>query len=213
MAEPNPMNCGARTRDGTPCDKSAGWGTNHPGHGRCRFHGGSSPRAEIAGQVALAHREYQVMGAPVDVPPHEALLECIRIAAGEVAYASEQIARLDPEEAVGSVVTVTRRPLKEEKGAESMDLVAEEVRTESPQLHIWIQVRRQAMDRLVTYSATALKAGLEERLVRVAEQQGQLLAQAVRGILEELGVADRPEVPAVVRKHLTLAAGPKQLAT
>lgn len=34
--------CGAKTRNGTPCKKTAGWGTNHPGTGRCKLHGGAS---------------------------------------------------------------------------------------------------------------------------------------------------------------------------
>jgi hypothetical protein len=59
------------------------------------------------------------------------------------------------------------------------------------------------MDRLVDYSKVAIAAGIEERRVKLAEQQGALLAQAIRGILAELGVGDRPEVPAVVRRHLT----------
>lgn len=198
--------CGAKTSAGT-CGKPAGWGTTHNGLGRCKLHGGASPRAEVAGQIQLAHREYQVMGVPLDVHPHEALLECVRIAAGEVQYASERIAELDAAEAVGHVTSSLNRPLKEEKGAESVDFTVTEVRTDSPALHVWIQVRHKAMDRLVTYSATALKAGIEERLVHLAEGQGQLLAQAIQGVLAELGVADRPEVPAIVRRQLTLVAG------
>lgn len=34
--------CGAKTRKGTPCLRPAGWGTNHPGEGRCKLHGGKS---------------------------------------------------------------------------------------------------------------------------------------------------------------------------
>jgi hypothetical protein len=203
MAEP----CGGKTRAGNPCPLPAGWGTQHVGVGRCKMHGGASPNAEVAGQVILARREYQVMGVPLDVHPHDALLECIRIAAGEVQYASERIAELDKAEAVGAVKVLTARPLKMAGGGENPDQRVQEIRVEAPQLHIWIQVRQKAMDRLVTYSATAMKAGLEERLVRIAESQGQLLAQAVHGILTELGVANLPEVPAVVRKHLTLIAG------
>jgi len=30
--------CGARTRRGTPCKLPAGWGTDHPGEGPCRYH-------------------------------------------------------------------------------------------------------------------------------------------------------------------------------
>jgi len=32
--------CGATTRDGDPCQRRAGWGTNHVGEGRCKQHGG-----------------------------------------------------------------------------------------------------------------------------------------------------------------------------
>jgi len=37
MATPK---CGAKTRAGGECKHEAGWGTDHPGKGRCRFHGG-----------------------------------------------------------------------------------------------------------------------------------------------------------------------------
>jgi hypothetical protein len=38
--------CGAKTRSGIgpPCKRPAGWGTDHPGEGRCRSHGGRTPR-------------------------------------------------------------------------------------------------------------------------------------------------------------------------
>jgi hypothetical protein len=148
-----------------------------------------------------------VMGRPLPIEPHEAILQCIAIAAGEVRYASEQIALLELTDAVGPVVTTHVRPLKYEKGADSSSETVEEIRHEAPALHIWILTRRQAMDRLVQYSATALKAGVEERRVRVAENVGQALADAIRGVLRDLGVADDPRAPAVVRKHLTLVAG------
>jgi hypothetical protein len=35
--------CGAKTRSGSPCQKGAGWGTDHAGEGRCKLHGGASP--------------------------------------------------------------------------------------------------------------------------------------------------------------------------
>ena len=34
--------CRGTTHDGTPCEKSAGWGTDHVGLGRCRLHGGNN---------------------------------------------------------------------------------------------------------------------------------------------------------------------------
>ena len=35
--------CGAKTRAGTPCQRPAGWGTDHAGEGRCKLHGGATP--------------------------------------------------------------------------------------------------------------------------------------------------------------------------
>ena len=208
MQSPDPkQQCGAKTRRGTACKRQAGWGTSHLGTGRCRRHGGASPQAELSGQLVIARHQAQVMGTPLPIEPHEAILQCIAIAAGEVRYASERIAELELDEAAGSVVTTHIRPLKLEKGADDSTSTVQEIRHEAPALHIWIVTRRQAMDRLVQYSATALKAGVEERRVRVAETVGQALADAIRGVLTDLGVIDDPRAPAVVRKHLTLVAG------
>lgn len=50
--------CGARTRNGTPCKKKAGWGTDHLGSGRCKFHGGASTGAPKGNQNARKHGIY-----------------------------------------------------------------------------------------------------------------------------------------------------------
>lgn len=36
--------CGAKNRQGEPCQQPAGWGTDHPGEGRCKLHGGVGQR-------------------------------------------------------------------------------------------------------------------------------------------------------------------------
>ena len=38
--------CGAKNRNGEPCKLKAGWGTDHLGEGRCKFHGGKSTGAD-----------------------------------------------------------------------------------------------------------------------------------------------------------------------
>lgn len=47
--------CGATTRDGTPCDLSAGWGTDRD-DGRCKLHGGAGGRPPTHGLYADALR-------------------------------------------------------------------------------------------------------------------------------------------------------------
>lgn len=196
--------CGAKARSGKPCGRPAGWGTGHAGVGRCKLHGGASPNAEVSGAVELARREAAVMGIPTDLEPHDALLECIRISAGEVRYASDRIAELEPGQATGPVVST--RPLKYEKGAESETQRVEE--HGPPALHIWIAVRHKAMDRLVDYSRIAIAAGIAERHVKVAEGQAQQLAEAMRRLAEALGFnpAD-PKVREAMRGSLTVIDG------
>ncbi|HDR3524336.1 HGGxSTG domain-containing protein [Bacillus cereus group sp. MYBK12-2] len=56
--------CGAKTRDGKKCKRPAGWGTDHPGSGRCKLHGGAStgPKTqagkEKVKQNAVKHGAY-----------------------------------------------------------------------------------------------------------------------------------------------------------
>ena len=147
------------------------------------------------------------MGVPLPIEPGEAILQCIAIAAGEVRYAAEQIDKLTLDDAVGPLVKTTERPLSLGKEGEDPERMVTETRHEAPALHIWIVTKHAAMDRLVQYSVAALKAGVEERRVRVAENIGQALADAIKGVLADLGVGEDPRAPAVVRKHLTLMAG------
>lgn len=178
--------CRAETRKGSPCEKTAGWGTEHPGVGRCRLHGGATPGAQVSGVVELARREAVVMGRPLSVEPHEAILECIRITAGEIQYCSDQIATLED----AMVATMF-----------------------GPQIHTWITVRQRAMDRLVMYAATALKAGVEERLVTAAERYAEDIAEMMRRLAAALGHDPTdPKVKEAMRGTLTLVAGGRTAA-
>lgn len=198
--------CGAKNRQGNPCQRHAGAGTSHKGHGRCSNHGGSSPQAELAGVVALVRAEQVVMGRPVDIEPHEAILRAVRIAWGEVEYASEKIAELSA--AVGPVVTTKVRPLSLGKEGESSIDTVEEVTTGPPALHIWIQARHLSMDRAVNYSKIALAAGVEERRVRAAEQWAAGYIDQLKRLVVALGHdLEDPGTREIVVRHLTLLEG------
>lgn len=53
--------CGAKTRSGDPCRLTAGYGTNHFGNGKCKFHGGAStgPKKPNSSKNAVKHGLYQ----------------------------------------------------------------------------------------------------------------------------------------------------------
>lgn len=172
--------CGARRRskDGGTCRRPAGWGTPHLGTGRCRVHGGSTPNHLIA----AARVQLSELVTWIDVPdplPHEALLWCVRLAAGQVDYATRQVHAL----------------------AEDQALVA-------GRLHPWIVVRAEAMDLLARASKMAIDAKVDERRVQATERYGKQIADAVSGALEEIELTEAQQalLPSVLRRHF-LAAG------
>jgi hypothetical protein len=68
----------------------------------------------------------------------------------------------------------------------------------------WRSTLMEERRHLANVARDCIRAGIEERRVTLAEQQGQLLAQAISGILADLGIAISPEVGNVVRRHLSL---------
>lgn len=49
--------CNAKTKAGTPCKHQLGWGTDHPGSGRCRLHGGAGGSSIKHGRYSVKHRQ------------------------------------------------------------------------------------------------------------------------------------------------------------
>jgi hypothetical protein len=137
-----------------------------------------------------------LVGHKVDINPMEALLMCVRITAAEVAYFSSRIGELDDNQ-------ITVRPRQEQIAQK--DGVAIDLR-QTKELNIWIRARKESMRDLARFSKMALDAGVEERLVRVAESVGDSIAKAIRSILDDLDLsADQAEqAPEIVRKHLRL---------
>lgn len=81
--------CGAATRrgQGPPCKRGRGWGTDHPGFGNCKRHGGatSSGKKAAAKEAAAAAVRADYAGE-LDVDPLEALLYTVRRGAQLASY-------------------------------------------------------------------------------------------------------------------------------
>lgn len=190
--------CGARlkTTDGF-CSKPAGWGTDHVGAGPCRLHGGMTPvgiKSAARTQLAqLAGREL------MDVRPMDALLMCVRIAAMEVRVFSEKIDELDPDE-------LLERPSEQIVAGANPEKFWIKKQQE---LNIWLRAREKAMDRLVRYSKAALDAGVEERQIQLAERMGDILANTVQRIVDDLELTPEQQIlfAQTAPRHLRLAAG------
>jgi hypothetical protein len=170
--------CGAEKKHGKgKCKNPSGWGTDHAGIGRCRFHAGNTPNS----RKAAARHQAVLMGAPRDINPLDALIWCIKLTAGEVEFFNSQLAEL-----------------KKEKWYEETVI--------GKQLHILARERAKSIERLAKFSKDAIGLGLAERAVRMAEQYGSSLAMFIKGVLGDLELTKEQVAiaPGIVRKHLIL---------
>src|SRR3954452_755487 len=87
--------CGARKKNGQRCRAFAGQGTDHPGTGTCKFHGGSTRTHRQHAVIQESQRRMVKLGLPIEVHPTQALLSMLHFAAGHVAWLREEIAALD----------------------------------------------------------------------------------------------------------------------
>jgi len=179
--------CGAMTKTGGWCQLKSGYGTTHPGIGRCKYHGGANPNNKKA---AIKKEAVEFMGAPIDINPLDAIIWCIKITAGEVQWLSDEIAKVTEEEWYEHTVV-------------------------GKQMHILQRARADAQDRLVRYSKDAISLGLAERAIRLAEQFGSTIARLLEGIQRDLVLTPEQAQrwPLIVRKHLIIMEGGKVIET
>lgn len=194
--------CGA-VRNGNVCKHLAGYGTQHPGYGRCKHHGGNTRSHVVrAAKLEAEAMAITVMGLPVDIDPMDALLQCVRISWGEVQYTSLMVAQLKQGEEI-----VEYREF--ERGENDFGPYRKKKRTTDTRLHAWITARQNALDRAAKFSKMALDAGVAERQVKIAEEIGGLIGRTLRGVLDELGLTDEQQerAPEIVQKHLSIIDG------
>lgn len=71
-----------------------------------------------------------------------------------------------------------------------------------------VQLERDERDRVVKFAKVAHDMGIAEREVRLAERQGELLAQVIDNVLGDLGLTPEQQAaaPAAIGRHLRAAA-------
>lgn len=175
--------CGAKRAEGSGlCAHAAGWGTDHPGFGRCKLHGGNSPSGNKA--AAAAEGRY-LLGVLVSdrEPVTDPTAELRRV--GAIALTWMEACR-------ETIEHLKDFRYQDDKGGE--------------QLRSEIPVFERAMDRATVLLATLAKLGLDEREVAVSEAKAQMLLRALEAGLAENGITG-PQATAVKQatgRHLRL---------
>lgn len=194
--------CGAKTRAGTPCLAAPCKGSK-----RCRMHGGAAPqvKAKAAERIAegKARKALETYGQKVDVDPITALLDEVCWTAGHVAWLRERVREIEVEALVWGKTEQVVKGATEFEGTDT---------TEAAAPNIWLTLYQKERAHLVAVCKAAISAGIEERRVRLAERQGDLIVQVLQKIFGDLNLTPEqlalvPQVvPARLREMMALAA-------
>ena len=175
--------CGGKKRQGEGfCGQAAGHGTSHPGVGRCKLHGGSTPTQEVGAQREELER---VARRHLDDPNAEPMQD-----------PGDQLLRLATR--VGNAMTAVgqRVNLLNEIGVVTM-AGGEQVKAE---VKVWTDLIKLLHSVLVDIE----RLGVEKRIAGVAERNSETFGRLLRAILDDLALSaeQSARVPDVVTRHL-----------
>jgi hypothetical protein len=163
--------CGAKTRSGSLCALPAGWGTVHPGVGRCKLHGGSTPNHNAHAERVLTDRAEASALAELHsrgVPP---LGNPLVVLAQLAAEAREwQVIMRGQVSALESVSQMTPAGI-------------EQVRTV-------VILFERAMDRAAALAVMCARLNIDSRLARISEEQAQVVFDVTDRSLRQISLTE-----------------------
>lgn len=176
-------------REGGHCLRSAA-----PGAVVCVKHGARAPQVVAAAkrriETAQASRAAATYGLPRVVDPHTALLEELHRTAGHVAWLGELVASLRHEDDTEPTVLGdggSHDPTEPHTSKSGLKQYTRTERFTVEQESVWLRMYREERTHLARVAKDCIAAGIAERTVRLAEDQGRLIAEVVRTIVTGLG--------------------------
>jgi hypothetical protein len=183
-------------RDGEQC-------SNPPIRGGvvCHAHGGTAPQVRAKAAVRAEVMDWGL--GSVDVDPGEILLRLVSQSAARAQRYADELEQL-----VDDSPTLREALVGETWIAAGEDTSAYKA---GEYIRGLAQLEAAERDRCAGFAAKAVAAGLAERQVKLAERQGQLLADVLRKVMADpalgLDETQRRAVPDLVRRHLAAVAG------
>lgn len=189
--------CSAKSkRSGERCRKPA-----TPGSPVCAMHGSKSPRAIVAAERRLAEKlAADLWGGRRDVHPASALLELVGWKASEVEYWRHRVHEIQQDDEA----TLTWGRTKEKLGGDDYGT------TREAKPHIALTLLHKAEADLAAYCAAALKAGVEERMVRIAQSTAAQFQRVIQLVLADERVSVAGDVDLVIADALRQGIEEKQ---
>lgn len=177
--------CGTTKVDGTPCRNRAGRGTSHPGYGVCQKHGGEALTnfRQNAAKKEIEARHH-AMGLPVEINPHDALLEEVYRTAGHVRWLNQEIGKWRSKMDVGDIGDVSGLPTEIDAGELSTEYPLTESQKE------WFALYIKERDHLAKVSKLAIDAGVATRAIQLAEAQADRMVWVIEAFIKQVGLTD-----------------------
>lgn len=170
------------------------------GSDKCRMHLGRKAQPVIAAARAAeqARIAVETYGLPRDISPTDALLEEVRYTAGHVAWLREKVREIEDKDLVWGMTEQAEKSATEFPGTDT---------TYAAKPSMWLELYYRERKHLVDVTKAAISAGIEERRVKLAEAQGQLLNGVIRRILARLSLSSEQSalLPVVVPEELRRA--------
>ncbi|RAX50876.1 hypothetical protein DQ353_00290 [Arthrobacter sp. AQ5-05] len=173
------IRCGAKKKDLNPCHAPP-----IEGGTRCGNHGGAAKHVKAKAQERVIEANARgILGRiSPDAPrenPVETLLNLIRSKNAEVQWLRGKVQALQDDDLVWGK-TEHREGMAQEGPVDVTVYKAE--------VSVWYRLLREAENQLASWITSALRSGVEERKVRIAESQGSAVAGVIRKVLDGLNL-------------------------
>lgn len=178
------------------CARTAGSNTKHQGRGYCDYHDwqaahdneNNTGQKQLGAALKVANERANFFGKQTAIDPHTALLDEISRTASVVKWLNDQMQEL------------------RDQGMTDHDIMMQKTFQAGFRPSVWMELYQQERDHLVKTCIAAIKAGVAERKVQIAERQGQLIASMMFAFIHDMDLGLSPQqimdAPRLIRKHL-----------
>lgn len=190
--------CNSRKTDGSGlCRNGAGKGTDHVGFGQCLKHGGRTTNGRKHGAALMTDARVAEMLADYqpgldEVDPHSDLLEVVALTTGMRRVLTELVGELAP----AGTPAYIEYPIESETGdvkvgqptyrpADPAGIYGPDHKGDGKP-HVLVEMLRQWTAENAKAAKLAIDAGIDERRVRIVEEQAEQLGAVVRAVAASL---------------------------
>lgn len=181
--------CGKRKKQDNPdgtitCRRPAGWGTDHPGWGACKLHGGNTPNGKTHSQTQMAAAASATYGLPIEISPVDALLQEVWRTQGHVSWLAQVVATIDQDGLVWGL-------------AEDVVGGKNHGKTFKAAPNIWLALYQKERTHLANVTRDAIKAGIEQSRLDLETQRAQAISTAFFATMDALNLTPEQRAKAL----------------